>query len=91
MYHGITTSTLLLILIAEQFNCIPKLTAHKYFIQSINMIVVCCKICCVVSLQGDEIPMADMSYPEGGTHAPPPGGVRIYPPAPVSSNHRSYN
>lgn len=31
---------------------------------------------------GEEIPMADMSYPEGGTHAPPPGGVRIYPPAP---------
>ncbi|XP_059491229.1 catenin delta-2 isoform X7 [Neocloeon triangulifer] len=30
--------------------------------------------------RGDEIPMADMSYPEGGTHAPPPGGVRIYPP-----------
>lgn len=29
--------------------------------------------------------MADMSYPEGGTHAPPPGGVRIYPSVPVSS------
>lgn len=28
--------------------------------------------------------MADMSYPEGTAHAPPPGGVRIYPPAPVS-------
>ncbi|XP_046986637.1 catenin delta-2 isoform X3 [Schistocerca americana] len=34
--------------------------------------------------QGDEIPMADMSYPEGGTHAPPPGGVRTYPAAPLA-------
>ncbi|KAG8227326.1 hypothetical protein J437_LFUL006767 [Ladona fulva] len=32
--------------------------------------------------RGEEIPMADMSYPEGGSHAPPPGGVRIYPPPP---------
>jgi hypothetical protein len=32
--------------------------------------------------------MADMSYPEGGTHAPPPGGVRAYPPAPVSDAAR---
>nr|CAD7196926.1 unnamed protein product [Timema douglasi] len=30
--------------------------------------------------RGDDIPMADMSYPEGGTHAPPAGGVRNYPP-----------
>lgn len=26
--------------------------------------------------------MSDMAYPDG-THAPPVGGVRIYPPAPV--------
>lgn len=37
-----------------------------------------------IFFQDEEIPMADMSYPEGSTHAPPPGGVRIYPPAPVS-------
>ncbi|KAK7793898.1 hypothetical protein R5R35_003578 [Gryllus longicercus] len=30
--------------------------------------------------QGEDIPMADMSYPEGGTHAPPPAGARNYPP-----------
>ncbi|XP_069693352.1 splicing regulator ARVCF isoform X6 [Periplaneta americana] len=34
--------------------------------------------------RGEDIPMADMSYPEGGTHAPPPGGVRAYPPAPLA-------
>jgi hypothetical protein len=39
-------------------------------------------------LQSEDIPMADMSYPEGGTHAPPPGGVRAYPPAPVSDDAR---
>ncbi|XP_046682316.1 catenin delta-2 isoform X6 [Homalodisca vitripennis] len=38
----------------------------------------------------EEIPMADMSYPEGGTHAPPPGGVRIYPPAPVKPGEPLY-
>lgn len=30
--------------------------------------------------RGEEIPMADMSYPEGGTHAP----SRSYPPAPLA-------
>ncbi|RZF46104.1 hypothetical protein LSTR_LSTR012964 [Laodelphax striatellus] len=35
------------------------------------------------------IPMADMSYPDG-THAPPPGGVRIYPPAPVKPGEPLY-
>lgn len=34
--------------------------------------------------RSEDIPMADMSYPEGGTHAPPPGGVRAYPPAPLA-------
>ncbi|XP_066996791.2 catenin delta-2 isoform X2 [Anabrus simplex] len=29
--------------------------------------------------QNEDIPMADMSYPEGGTHAPPPGSARTYP------------
>lgn len=29
----------------------------------------------------EDIPMSDMAYPDG-THAPPVGGVRIYPPAP---------
>lgn len=28
----------------------------------------------------DDVPLADMQYPEGSTHAPPPGGVRIFPP-----------
>nr|CAD7408385.1 unnamed protein product [Timema poppensis] len=36
--------------------------------------------------RGDDIPMADMSYPEGGTHAPPAGGVRNYPPNSVSAS-----
>ncbi len=27
--------------------------------------------------------MSDMAYQDGGSHAPPVGGVRIYPPAPV--------
>ncbi|XP_039298826.1 catenin delta-2 isoform X2 [Nilaparvata lugens] len=35
------------------------------------------------------IPMADMSYPDG-THAPPPGGVRIFPPAPVKPGEPLY-
>lgn len=34
--------------------------------------------------RSEDIPMADMSYPEGGTHAPPTGGVRAYPPAPLA-------
>ncbi|XP_054279564.1 catenin delta-2 isoform X4 [Macrosteles quadrilineatus] len=38
----------------------------------------------------EEIPMADMSYPEGATHAPPPGGVRIYPPPPVKPGEPLY-
>lgn len=29
--------------------------------------------------------MADMSYPEGSSHLPPVGGVRIFPPGPVGS------
>lgn len=28
--------------------------------------------------------MPDMSYPEGSSHMPPAGGVRIFPPGPVS-------
>ncbi|KAJ1519856.1 hypothetical protein ONE63_004098 [Megalurothrips usitatus] len=30
----------------------------------------------------EDIPLSDMPYSDGGTHAPPVGGVRIYPPAP---------
>ncbi|KAE8747698.1 hypothetical protein FOCC_FOCC005522 [Frankliniella occidentalis] len=30
----------------------------------------------------EDIPMSDMAYQDGGSHAPPVGGVRIYPPAP---------
>nr|CAD7590071.1 unnamed protein product [Timema genevievae] len=41
-----------------------------------------------VRISGDDIPMADMSYPEGGTHAPPAGGVRNYPPNSVSASFR---
>lgn len=38
-------------------------------------------------LQNEEIPMAEMSYPEGGMQSPttaPPlvGGIRMYPPGP---------
>ncbi|XP_075219493.1 catenin delta-2-like isoform X2 [Lycorma delicatula] len=43
------------------------------------------------NFQSDEvIPMADMSYPEGTAHAPPPGGVRIYPPAPLKPGEPLY-
>lgn len=31
--------------------------------------------------------MSDMAYPDGGSHAPPVGGVRIYPPAPVCNSY----
>ncbi len=30
------------------------------------------------------MPLADMQYAEGSTHAPPTGGVRIFPPGAVS-------
>ncbi len=30
------------------------------------------------------MPLADMQYAEGSTHAPPVGGVRIFPPGTVS-------
>jgi len=29
--------------------------------------------------------MADMPYPEGASHAPPPASYRMYPPQSVSS------
>ena len=29
------------------------------------------------------MPLADMQYAEGSTHAPPTGGVRIFPPGTV--------
>ena len=35
-------------------------------------------------LQGEEVPLADMPYPDGGSHAPPPGAFRMYPNQPVS-------
>ncbi|KAK7582219.1 hypothetical protein V9T40_013664 [Parthenolecanium corni] len=34
-------------------------------------------------IPNEEIPMADMSYPEGASHLPPAGGVRIFPPGPL--------
>lgn len=35
-------------------------------------------------LQNENIPLADMPYPEVSTHTPPAGGVLIYPPGHVS-------
>ena len=35
-------------------------------------------------LQGEEVPLADMPYPDGGSHAPPPGAFRMYPNQQVS-------
>lgn len=32
------------------------------------------------SYRVDDVPLADMQYAEGSTHAPPTGGVRIFPP-----------
>ncbi|XP_045030658.1 catenin delta-2 isoform X4 [Daphnia magna] len=32
------------------------------------------------SYRADDVPLADMQYAEGSTHAPPTGGVRIFPP-----------
>ncbi|XP_065210266.1 catenin delta-2 isoform X2 [Planococcus citri] len=34
-------------------------------------------------MPNEEIPMPDMSYPEGSSHMPPAGGVRIFPSGPV--------
>lgn len=38
--------------------------------------------------QAYDVPLADMQYAEGATHAPPPGGVRIFPPGGVSDRSR---
>ncbi|XP_035700859.1 catenin delta-2 isoform X2 [Folsomia candida] len=41
--------------------------------------------------QGHEVPLADMPYPDGGSHAPPSHGVfRMYPPHPVKPGEPLY-
>ncbi|CAG7830783.1 unnamed protein product [Allacma fusca] len=40
--------------------------------------------------QGEEVPLADMPYPDGGSHAPPPGAFRMYPNQPVKPGEPLY-
>jgi len=40
--------------------------------------------------QGEEVPLADMPYPDGSSHAPPPGAFRMYPSPPVKPGEPLY-
>jgi len=39
---------------------------------------------CTCYFQNEDIPLADMPYPEVSNHTPPASGVLIYPPGHVS-------
>ncbi|CAL8134880.1 unnamed protein product [Orchesella dallaii] len=41
--------------------------------------------------QGEQVPLADMPYPDGGSHAPiPPGAFRMYPSQPLKPGEPLY-